>query len=94
MLGYLDQKIPKGPPPKDMSEMITRRLDKMDHMMQQKMFPGYEAGKPPEGWESENMRRMPAQSASAPQHASQAPQSGGNPAGWESENKEKEEDHG
>jgi hypothetical protein len=98
VLGYLDQKIPKGPPPKDMSEMITKRIDKMwdmmDHMMQQKMFPGYEAGKPPEGWESENMKRTPAQSAAAPQHASQAPQSGGGtPAGWESENKEKEEDH-
>jgi len=61
--------------------------------MQQKMFPGYEAGKPPEGWESENMRRMPVQSAGAPQHASQGPQSDGTPAGWESENKEKEEDH-
>jgi hypothetical protein len=91
VLGYLDQKIPKGPPPKDMTEMITKRIDKMwdmmDHMMQQKMFPGYEAGKPPEGWESENMRRMPSQSAAVP------PQSGGTPAGWESENKEKEEDH-
>ena len=97
ILGYLDQKIPKGPPPKDMSEMITKRIDKMwdmmDHMMQQKMFPGYEAGKPPEGWESENMRRMPVQSAGAAPHASQAPQSDGTPAGWESENKEKEEDH-
>jgi hypothetical protein len=96
VLGYLDQKIPKGPPPKDMSEMITKRIDKMwdmmDHMMQQKMFPGYEAGKPPEGWESENMRRTPAQSAAAPQH-SQAPQGGDTPAGWESENKEKEADH-
>ena len=88
VLGYLDQKIPKGPPPKDMTEMITKRIDKMwdmmDHMMQQKMFPGYEAGKPPEGWESENMRRMP-------QHEPQAPQSGGAPVGWESESKEKEE---
>ena len=95
VLGYLDQKIPKGPPPKDMTEMITKRIDKMwdlmDHMMQQKMFPGYEAGKPPEGWESENMRRMPSQSAAAPQHGPQAPQSGGAPVGWESESKEKEE---
>jgi hypothetical protein len=53
VLGYIDQKIPKGPPPKDMTEMVTKRIDKMwdmmDHMMQQRMFPSYDAGKPPEG---------------------------------------------
>lgn len=96
VLGYLDQKIPKGPPPKDTSELITKRIDKlwdmMDHMMESQMFPGYEAGKPPEGWESENMRTS-AKSAAAPQHGPQVPPSGGTPAGWKSENKEKEEGH-
>jgi hypothetical protein len=93
VIGYLDQKIPKEPPPKDMSEMVTKRLDKMwdmmDHMMQQKMFPGYDAGKPPEGWESESRRTPPP--GAAPQHTSQASQSGGTPAGWETEDKKKEE---
>jgi len=50
---------------------FTKRLDKMwdfmNHMMQQKMFSGYDAGKPPDGWESES-RRTPAPGA-APQHA-------------------------
>ena len=93
VLGYIDQKIPKGPPPKDTSELFTKRIDKMwdmmDHMMQQKMFPGYDAGKPPEGWESESRRTPP--SGAAPQQASQASQGDGTPAGWESEDKKKGE---
>ena len=94
VLSYLDQKIPKGPPPKDMTEMITKRLDKMwdlmDHMMEQRMFPGYGAGKPPEGWESENMST--SASVSSP-NVLQVPQPGGAaPAGWESEDKKEEDD--
>jgi hypothetical protein len=90
VIGYIDQKIPKEPPPKDMTEMITKRLDKMwdmmDHVMEQKMLPGYNAGKPPEGWESEN--RSTSAPAVETKQASQA--SKGTPAGWENENKKEE----
>jgi len=97
VLNYLEQKIPQGPPPKDMSEMVTKRLDKMwdlmDHMMEQRMLPGYGAGKAPEGWESENLR-TPLPSTATPQQVSQASQGDGPPAGWESEeNNDKEEAH-
>jgi hypothetical protein len=82
-MSYIDQKLPKAPPPKDMSEMITKRLDKMwdlmDHMMEQRMFPGYQANKPPEGWE---YREVPA---------SPAPQ-GGSPPGWETKQVKEEKD--
>lgn len=58
VLGYLDQKLPKGPPPKDTDELITRRIDKMwdmmEHMIEQRFMPGYAANKPPEGWEFES----------------------------------------
>ena len=57
-IGYIDQKLPKGPPPKDTSELITKRIDKMwdmmEHMMEQRLMPNYAANKPPEGWEFEN----------------------------------------
>ncbi|MEA3442538.1 MAG: hypothetical protein U9R04_03490 [Chloroflexota bacterium] len=60
MANFIDQKIPKGPPPKDTSEMFTKRIDKMwemmEHMMEQRMMPGYQQGKVPEGWESEKRR--------------------------------------
>ncbi len=60
MANFIDQKIPKGPPPKDTNEMFTRRMDKMwdmmEHMMEQRMMPGYQQGKVPEGWESEKRR--------------------------------------
>ncbi|MCX7912293.1 MAG: hypothetical protein N2506_04955 [Dehalococcoidales bacterium] len=59
VIGYLEQRIPKGPPPKDMTEMFTRRLDRiweyMEHMMEQRMFP-QAASKPPEGWEVEHIK--------------------------------------
>jgi hypothetical protein len=74
VLGYIDQKLPKGPPPKDTSELITRRIDKMwdmmEHMMEQRLMPGYAANKPPEGWEFEN------RSATNPQMAAQGASSG------------------
>jgi len=79
VLGYIDQKLPKGPPPKDVSEMITKRLDKMwdlmDHMMEQRMFPGYEANKPPEGWE---YREVPGSAQAPSQEPGQS-----SPPGWE-----------
>jgi len=94
VLGYLDQKIPKSSPPKDMSEMLTKRIDKMwdlmDHMMEQRMFPGYQSGSPPEGWESQNLRAKasssPAQNAAAEQ--AQQAKTEAAPAGWETEQKE------
>jgi hypothetical protein len=86
ILGYLDQKIPKGPPPKDTNELFTKRIDKMwdmmDHMMEQKMFPGQGANKPPEGWEYE-MVKEPV-SENTPKES---------PPGWEKES-EKEAANG
>ncbi len=92
VLGYIDQKIPKGPPPKDTSELFTKRIDKMwdmmDHMMEQRMFPGAGAGKPPEGWEYEKVNQPV--SSSPPQSEAPAPQDApkGTPPGWETEKKE------
>ncbi len=55
VFGYLDQKLPKQPPPKDMSEMFAKRIDRMwemmEHMQTQRMMPGYTEGGVPEGWE-------------------------------------------
>ena len=93
VVGYLEQRIPKAPPPKDMSEMFTKRIDKMwdvmDHMMEQRMFP-QGANKPPEGWEYEKVS-SPA-SSTPPQNEASAAQAAprGTPPGWEKE--EKKED--
>ncbi len=92
VVGYLEEKMPKGPPPKDMNEMFTKRLDKMwemmEHMMEQKMFPGSQ-GKPPEGWEYERV----SQPASGPQGQTTAQTAKGTPPGWEKEQvKEERED--
>ncbi len=93
VLGYIDQKLPKGPPPKDVSEMITKRLDKMwdlmDHMMEQRMFPGYQANKPPEGWE---YREVPASPASQPPPQAPPPTQSGSPPGWETKQVKEEAD--
>ncbi len=95
VLGYLDQKIPKAPPPKDMSEMVTKRIDKMwdmmSHMMEQRMFPGYQENKPPEGWEYERLTSP----ASASAHQEPLQEAPGSPPGWATEKQEdskKEED--
>jgi len=86
MANFIDQKIPKVEPPKDMSQMFTKRIDRMwdmmEHMQTQRMFPGYEAGKPPEGWEVQN---MPSSSSPSP-----APQTGQGQAleGWTEETME------
>lgn len=94
--GYIDQKMPKGPPPKDASEMVTKRIDKMwdmmEHMMEQRMFPGGEGTKAPEGWEYEG---PPSESQpSSPGSSQPEPQSQGSPPGWAVEHEqtgEKEE---
>lgn len=79
-MSYLDQKLPKAPPPKDVSEMITKRLDKMwdlmEHMMEQQMMPGYQANKPPEGWEYREV------SASAPPQGGAQVAREESPPGW------------
>jgi hypothetical protein len=88
VLGYIDQKLPKGPPPKDMSEMFTKRIDKMwemmEHMWEQRMFPG-QPSQPPEGWEYRRESATPA--GQAPSQSS-----AGAPAGWEIKHV-KEENH-
>lgn len=91
VMGYLEQKIPKGPPPKDMSEMLTKRLDKMwemmDHVMEQRMLPGFQAGKPPEGWQSEDIKAS-APISGAQNDAQATPTTPrGQPQGWEKEEK-------
>ena len=60
VLGYIEEKIPKGPPPKTVDEAYTKRMDKvMDMMwgvMEQQMFPGRQGGTVPEGWETEQKK--------------------------------------
>jgi hypothetical protein len=92
VMSYIDQKLPKGPPPKDMNEMFAKRLDRMwemmEHMMEQRMFPGSQ-GKPPEGWEYEHI----SQPAPGPQGQVAAQTAKGTPPGWEKEKvKEEKED--
>lgn len=92
VVGYLEEKMPKGPPPKDMNEMFTKRLDKMwemmEHMMEQKMFPGSQ-GKPPEGWEYERV----SQPAPGPQGQAATQTAKGTPPGWEKVQVKEEEDN-
>jgi hypothetical protein len=70
VMRYIDEKLPKGPPPKDTNELFTKRLDRMwemmDHMMEQKMFP-QSSGKPPEGWEVEKVSAPAANAGPPPQ---------------------------
>ena len=65
VLGYIEQNIPKGPPPKTVDEAYAKRIDKvMDMMwnvMEQQMFPN----RPLEGWETETVRA----SGASPQQA-------------------------
>ena len=55
VIGYIDEKIPKAPPPKDTSDLITKRVDKMldmmFHTMESQMMPGKTGTEAPEGWE-------------------------------------------
>lgn len=60
VLGYIEEKIPKGPPPKTVDEAYAKRIDKvMDMMwnvMEQQMFPGKQGSSVPEGWETEQRK--------------------------------------
>lgn len=60
VMNYIEDKIPKAPPPKTVDEAYAKRIDKvMDMvwgMMEQQMFPGRQAGGVPEGWESEQQK--------------------------------------
>jgi hypothetical protein len=58
--------------------------DLMDHMMEQRMFPGYQANKPPEGWEYEE--RTPGASSQQAASPAQRRGDGENPQGWTTEN--------
>ena len=84
VVGYLEQRIPKAPPPKDTNELFTKRIDKMwdmmEHMMEQKMFPGA-PNKPPDGWEYERV----SQPAPEPQGQAAAQTAKGTPPGWDRE---------
>jgi len=68
VLGYIEQNIPKGPPPKTVDEAYAKRIDKvMDMMwnvMEQQMFPN----RPLEGWETENVKASPASQQQAKLH--------------------------
>jgi hypothetical protein len=90
VLGYLDQKIPKGPPPKDTSELITKRIDKlwdmMEHIMESQMFPAQVGKKAPEGWEYQG---PPSQPSPQPQTSQAQPAS---PPGWATEKGQNEGD--
>ncbi|MDV2988788.1 MAG: C2H2-type zinc finger protein [Dehalogenimonas sp.] len=60
VLGYIEEKLPKGPPPKTVDEAYAKRVDKvmdmMWGMMEQQMVPGRGGGKIPEGWETEQKK--------------------------------------
>jgi len=68
VLSYIEQNIPKGPPPKTVDEAYAKRIDKvMDMMwnvMEQQMFPN----RPLEGWETENVKASPASQQQAKLH--------------------------
>jgi len=60
VMNYIEDKLPKAPPPKTVDEAYAKRIDKvMDmvwNMMEQQMFPGRQGGGIPEGWESEQQK--------------------------------------
>ena len=92
VLGYIEEKIPKAPPPKTVDEAYAKRIDRvMDMMwnvMEQQMFPN----KPLEGWETETVR-LPTEEAkqAATPEKTQNPVPGGNLDGWETEEKKEAE---
>ena len=90
VLGYIDQKLPKSPPPKDTSDLVTRRVDKMldmmFHTMESQMMPGQEGKVAPEGWEYEGPP-SPGQTAFGPTPT----QPQGKPSGWTVEREQDEE---
>ena len=93
VVSYLEQRIPKAPPPKDTNELFTKRIDKMwdmmEHMMEQKMFP-QAANQPPEGWEYEKVNQaVPGPQPSSEAAAQDKPK--GTPPGWDKEKQEEKE---
>jgi len=80
VLGYIDQKLPKPPPPRDTEDVLTRMLGKMTDMMmhtfESQMNPQQVGTKGPEGWEYHG---PPSQPQQAPTQSAQ-PQ--GQPQGW------------
>ncbi len=60
VMNYIEDKLPKAPPPKTVDEAYAKRIDKvMDMvwgMMEQQMYPGRQAGAVPEGWETEQQK--------------------------------------
>jgi hypothetical protein len=60
VLGYMEEKLPKAPPPKTIDDAYGKRMDKvMDMvwgMMEQQMFPNRQTGAVPEGWETEQKK--------------------------------------
>jgi hypothetical protein len=102
VLGYIDQKIPKGPPPKDTDDVLTRMLGKMTDMMmhtfESQAFPQQAANKTPEGWEYvDHSRRPQPQAQPQPQPQEQPQAHRGVPPGWASgaelEEQEEKEDN-
>jgi hypothetical protein len=102
VLGYIDQKLPKGPPPRDANELITKRIDKlmefMEHTMESRMFPQQVGTKAPEGWEYEGPPGQPHPSSQAspqPQPQGTPPQGAlqphqDSPPGWAVEREQDE----
>jgi len=80
VLAYIDQKLPKPPPPRDTEDVLTRMLGKMTDMMmhtfESQMNPQQVGTKGPEGWEYHG---PPSQPQPAP--AQPAPPQG-QPHGW------------
>ena len=92
VIGYINDKIPKAPPPKDTSDLVTRRVDKMldmmFHTMESQMMPGQVGKEAPEGWEYQGPQSQPQTAFGLPTQ----PQ--GKPSGWTVEreqDKEKED---
>jgi hypothetical protein len=75
VLGYIDQKLPKPPPPRDTEDVLTRMLGKMTDMMmhtfESQMNPQQVGTKGPEGWEYHGPPSQP-----------QPAQPQGQPPGW------------
>ena len=80
VLAYIDQKLPKPPPPRDTEDVLTRMLGKMTDMMmhtfESQMNPQQVGTKGPEGWEYHG---PPSQPQPAP---AQSAQTQGQPQGW------------
>ena len=84
MADFIDQRIPKEPPPKSTDEMFGKRIDRMwdymEHMMMSRMAPQWGADQTPEGWE---VRSTPRKDVSKPASPGRdQPPPGEFPEGW------------